>query len=533
MQKGAQMDATTKSWRIPPEPVSDSQITQTITADVLILGGGIAGVAAARSAAESGVSVAVLEKQREERHIFYGGEMGTINSKFLLDAGVEPIDPMDFVNEWQRRNLNRTNPQLIRQFAFHSGETMDWFLELLPEDFKKTLHIFSHPLPKYYTGEVAGVRNWRGSVLFRGKGTNWGDAMQLMVEKAKELGATFYYRTPAEQLIKEEGRVTGAVAKDADGNYLKFIANKGVLIACGDFSANHEMVVDLIEELVDVQGDQIGKFRGAGRNGDGQKLGVWAGGRMEPGPRAIMGGLAAGGGGAFGSTAFLKINKNGERFTNEASWAFGSQGVRQPKGSICTVWDANWREELEYQSPDHGNVDVSYYKLERMVEEMNALIVTGAAGGIVHDTFTIEGAPHKTYSADTLDELAGHIGYKDEAKEKFLATIERYNELARKGKDEDFGKDPRLMHPLETPPFYGFYSRNDRGSFALVTLAGLMIDKHQNVLDENDEPIPGLFATGNSSGGRYAMQYCTPIAGNSIGIAMTLGRIAGKHIAGL
>ena len=168
-----------------------------------------------------------------------------------------------------------------------------------------------------------------------------------------------------------------------------------------------------------------------------------------------------------------------------------------------------------------------------MAEEIKALIGTGAQGGIVHDTFTIEGAPHKTYCANTLDELAGYIGYKDQAKKNFLATIERYNELAQKGKDEDFGKDPRLMHPIEKPPYYGFYARNDRGSFALVTLSGLVIDKNQNVLDENDEPIPGLYATGNSSGGRYAMQYNTPIAGNSIGIAMTLGRIVGKHIAEL
>jgi hypothetical protein len=85
--------------------------------------------------------------------------------------------------------------------------------------------------------------------------------------------------------------VTGVIAKNGEDKFLKFMANKGVLIACGDFSRNHEMVVDLIDELVDVQREQIDKFRGIGRNGDGQKLGIWAGGRMEPGPRAIMGGL--------------------------------------------------------------------------------------------------------------------------------------------------------------------------------------------------------------------------------------------------
>jgi hypothetical protein len=165
--------------------------------------------------------------------------------------------------------------------------------------------------------------------------------------------------------------------------------------------------------------------------------------------------------------------------------------------------------------------------------EIKALDGTGAEGGMVRDTFTIEGMPNKTYRAETRDQLADYLGYKEQARQNFLATIERYNELARKDVDEDFGKDPRLMHPIEKPPYYGFYSRNDRGSFALVTLSGLVIDKNQNVLDNNDDPIPGLYATGNSSGGRYAIQYITPIAGNSIGMALTLGRIVGKHMAEL
>jgi hypothetical protein len=112
------------------------------------------------------------------------------------------------------------------------------------------------------------------------------------------------------------------------------------------------------------------------------------------------------------------------------------------------------------------------------------------------------------------------------------ASIERYNELARKGVDEDFSKDPSLMHPIVKPPFLGTVSRTDSmSSGAMVTLAGLVIDENQRVLNDNDDPIAGLYATGNCSGGRYSADYITPISGNSIGWAFTMGRIAGKYIA--
>jgi len=529
-------DEKPKSWKTPPEPIQDKKISKTIEADVVILGAGIAGVAAARSAAETGVSVAVVEKQAEDRYSFFGNEIGTVNSKFSLDAGAKRIDPLEFFDEWQRRTGNRTNPRLVRQYVYNSGAACDWLIEVLPDDFKKGLKIFGQTLPKYYTGKINGFKNWGGTVLFYGKGFGLTDAMKLMAAKARDLGAAFYYGTPARQIVKEGNKVTGAIAEDAKGNYIKFVAKKGVLISCGDFSRNTEMVIDLMSEHLDPSRDQLENFRGMGRDGDGQKMGVWAGGSMERGPRAMMNvvdmvSLA----GAFGKTAFLRMNRNGERYTNEASWASIAQGFRQPRGSLCAVWDANWREEMEYQPLDHGSVDPKPIILDRMEKESNALIGTGASGGMVRGTVggTDEegGMPSKHYCADTLDELADYLGYKGQAKKNFLSTIERYNELAKKGVDEDFSKDPSLMHPIVKPPFFGMVTTNDSAAGAMVTLAGLLIDGNQRVLDDNDDPIPGLYATGNCSGGRYSVDYITPISGNSIGWALTMGRIAGEYIA--
>ncbi len=523
------------SWKTPPEPIPDNKVSKTIEADVVILGAGISGVAAARSAAEAGASVAVVEKLPEDKYVFFGNEIGTVNSRFALDAGVERIDPLEFFDEWQRRMGNRTNPLLVKQYVYNSGAACDWLLELIPDHFKEKLRVYGIPYPKYYTGSINGFKNWGGTILFY-EGYAWSDAMKLMVAKAIKLGASFHYETPARQIVKEGKKVAGVIAEDAMGNYVKFVAKKGVLIACGDFSRDKEMVVDLMSEHLDPSRDQLENFRGMGRDGDGQKMGVWAGGRMERGPRAMMNtidmvSLA----GAFGKTAFLRMNGNGERYTNEASWASIAQGFRQPIGSLCAVWDADWRKEMEYQPLDHGSVDPKPIILDRLEKELNALIGTGADGGMVHGTVGGSeeegGMPSKHYCADTLDELADYLGYKDQAKNNFLATIERYNELVKKGVDEDFAKDPSLMHPIAKPPFFGTVTKNDIPAGAMVTLAGLFIDEYQRVLDDNDDPIPGLFATGNSSGGRYSVDYITPISGNSIGWALTLGRIAGKYIA--
>jgi fumarate reductase flavoprotein subunit len=525
-----------KSWKTPPAPIPDNKISRTIEADVVILGAGIAGVAAARSAAEAGVSVAVIEKQPEDKYAFFGNEIGTVNSKFVLDAGGDRIDPLEFFQEWQRRMGNRTNPRLVKQYVYNSGAACDWLIEVLPDDFKKSLKIFGSPRPKYYTGNINGFRNWGCTVLFYGKGFSWTDAMKLVAAKAKTLGAAFYYGTPARQIVKEGNKVTGAIAEDASGNYIKFVAKKGVLISCGDFSRNAEMVFDIMSEHLDLSRDKIENFRGMGRDGDGQKMGIWAGGRMERGPRAMMNtidmvSLA----GAFGKTAFLRMNGKGERYTNEASWAALAQGFRQPKGLLCAVWDADWRKELEYQALDHGSVETRPKILDRLEKESNALIGTGSNGGMVRGTVGAGeeegGMPSKHYCANSLDELADYLGYKGQAKKNFLAAIERYNELAKKGVDEDFGKDPSLMHPIVNPPFFGTVTMNNLTAGAMVTLAGLLIDENQRVLDNNDEPIPGLYATGNSSGGRYSADYITPMSGNSIGWALTMGRIAGKYIA--
>ena len=137
----------------------------------------------------------------------------------------------------------------------------------------------------------------------------------------------------------------------------------------------------------------------------------------------------------------------------------------------------------------------------------------------------------RMFCADTLPQLADCLGFTGRKKENFLASIARYNKFCETGRDEDFGKDPRVLLPLCKPPYYAFRRHAQIGNEFLATVDGLWTDERQNVLDMDKEPIPGLYATGNCCGRRWGVQYSTPIPGVSIGMAWTLGRLCGMHAA--
>ena len=126
--------------------------------------------------------------------------------------------------------------------------------------------------------------------------------------------------------------------------------------------------------------------------------------------------------------------------------------------------------------------------------------------------------------------LGTYLGYEGEALENFAATIEHYNELCAAGKDTDFGKDPSLMLGLTTPPYYGYKGTKVIGAL-MCAVGGLLVDANGGVLGQDYRAIPGLYAAGNASGGRFGWQYFTSIAGQSLSMAETMGMLAGQNAA--
>lgn len=546
------------AWMTPPERVDEKKILTEETADIVIVGAGHSGTLAARAAAEAGASVILVEKAQRDKLIVYGHEVGTFNSRFAIERGVPEYDPIDIILEYQKRSINRCNTELIRKYAYHSGETFDWFLEPLDKKYKESVHIFMNPKPSKFKGDVNGYKNFIGTMIFDKNDLNRGlaQAIKDTIALFEQLGGVTRFGIKGEYLEKENGRVVGLIGSTRNGEYIRFRARKGVLLAAGDFALDKQMCIDLLDEFMEIS-ENMNKYRvpRMGRDGSGIKMGIWAGGHIQPAPRGGMYCTMTGRPGAMGGAAFLKLNSHGKRFSNEGImglWGVGLRAARQPEGSIVTVWDANWKEDLEYQAMDHLGVDLSDNFSVETIETLTALALKNGADGCSgsfqmskHRAMEGEddgtklsrsknGGPFQSslYAAETLEELADYLGYTGEYKQNFLDEIARYNELCAKGRDEDFAKDPNLMRPVLKPPFYGCAAKKDAG-FLMVTLAGLVVNGDQQVLDDAYEPIPGLFATGNCAGELFPMQYSTPIGGSSLGLCHALGRQAGLYMASL
>ena len=133
------------------------------------------------------------------------------------------------------------------------------------------------------------------------------------------------------------------------------------------------------------------------------------------------------------------------------------------------------------------------------------------------------------FKCDTLEELADKLGFTGEAKDTFLATVDRYNELYDKQEDEDFGKPAYRLSAIRTAPFYGCWL----GASLLTTEQGIAINEKGQALDNDNKPMPGLYITGDMSGSFFANNYPCLMAGVAMGRTLTFAMKAVKQMAGL
>ena len=235
-------------WRTAPEAPAEGDIVETYDCDVLVIGLGHAGCTALRAASEAGASVAAFEDQDEDAMSFLaGGQVGHINSKFLGDAGVPQVDTVEFLNDWQVRSNNRSNPGLVRNYATHCGECFDWLIDCLSDEDKAGLTIRQWPTEGATTTCYSGVKCWIGTANL---GSCQSTVLQNCIDVAVAAGGKVYYGTSGYSLIQDaDGNVTGAYGKREDG-YVQVNAAKGVILATGDFSTNASMCKDLLNEIL-------------------------------------------------------------------------------------------------------------------------------------------------------------------------------------------------------------------------------------------------------------------------------------------
>ena len=558
---------------LPPET---GEPAETYDCDVLVLGGGHAGIHAALAAAEGGAKVIVVEKWAEDMRKVKGEDIGHINSQWLIDQGYGPYDVGEVTNEFVRRAGGRCNPEIIRKFVANSGEMFDHLQSLVtwPDE---RIHIMptternpdvspydpsqvicqvsgatadgpvEYPMMCGGNGSYAAVAQFMGEISHDNSipgcaaMSRLDEVMQFAILKGQELGAEWHYGERALKLTTDEsGAVTGAISQKLDDeSYVQYNAKTGVILCLGDYSGDAKMTWNLNPDISEfnarqglTQDDLFSPF--ADCTGDGQKMACWVGGVMEPTPRASMN-TGGGGGGPWGTCPYLFLNANGERFCNEANAVGITEAtLLQPAGTVCTVTDANYYETLKNAGLDHGAPNYGrpvYY--EELVEDMEAIELESPDGGPVRTCTIAERNPSTVYASETLEGALKLAGYEGDALQTALDQVAKYNELCATGKDSQYGKDGKYMVPIDTPPFYACPANNSKTTSAgLVTLAGVETNNNLQVIDVAGNVIPGLYAAGNCLGERYGNSYATPFAGNSIGMAMTHGRVAGKIITG-
>ncbi|NCC69135.1 MAG: FAD-binding protein, partial [Clostridia bacterium] len=271
---------------------------KAMTADVVVVGAGIAGISAARAAAEEGASVIVIEQAAAIT--VRGLVFGCVDSRVHKAAGCT-YDNMEIVNEVMKRCGNRPNARLWKMWAEESGAAYDWFEDALIEeggDYGQFLEYWPNP-PKY-DNSTEYYKQYCTGVEF----VDWIGAVTVQYNRSVDAGAVYLFSTPAVELVKKNGAVKGVYAQDADGDYIRVSANNGVILSTGDYGANEAMVKELCPEFLFATG---GVTTIATSTGYGHRMAIWAGGMMEPGPHAHMCHTFPGFG-VLGTTATLQLN---------------------------------------------------------------------------------------------------------------------------------------------------------------------------------------------------------------------------------
>lgn len=419
----------------------------------------------------------------------------------------------------------------------HSGEAFDWllkpatdqnlvdYIDCFATTYDKTritLVSLHFPYPEQYdpAKEYSPIFPSATLTFMPDQGAILEMSYQVCVKNKVD----FHFSTWAKQLIRpnKEGRVQGVIAQDMEGNYLKFVAKKGVIMAAGDYGSNPEMIKYYCGGRtwpgffpnVDAKGNVTNM-------GEGQQMGIWAGAKIDDGPHAPMTHTL---GAALGCDPFLLLNTSGDRFVNEdvAGQQLSSQLYRQKDGFAWYVFDDKYPDQLADMPVGHGSVN--YVVDESKNPHLENTMAIGKSG-----ITSREEVDKNCVKADTLEELFVKMELSKEAQAEALKSIAHYNELCDKGVDEDFGKTPTRMFPVKTAPFYA--SKVPAGAM-LVCIGGLKIDPiSMKVLDENMLPIDGLYAVGNNMGGRIIQDYPVAVPGVSHGTALTFGYLAGKAAA--
>ena len=537
-----------EDWLGTEPEIDESKVAKTVDVDVAVVGCGIAGVAACRSVAEDGGLVAAFEKADgpQCRSGEYAVINGRVQAKWGRDTWTrEQID--DIIDSHMVESTYRCKRSIMSKWAHNIGDAFDWWVEANPDLYYAEttrsaipdesadnfiIPIFS-PLPEYYDWKQERFPCYPTSVEFK---PDQHITVEANMQKAIDTGnVQTFYGCFVEKLIMDNGRCVGLYARDAaTGEYIKCNASKGVILSTGDYSQNTKMLKHFCPEVIEnniqclfTNVDVEGNFT---NQGDGIQLGMWAGAQVQQSHAPMIhhmgGGADLAGVGVMGNAGFLNLDLNGKRFMNEdlPGQQLENQIELQKNRESWQIFDSNWPEQLPYMPAAHGGA--CYYEDYASEDEgpKNNTTYRNYKSPYQLEAAVADG---RALKADTLEELVAKI-YPDDtaAQQTALDSIQRYNELAKAGYDEDFHKPASRMWAVENGPFYA-----DKFTTALllVCIGGLESDEDCHTFDADRNVIPGLYVAGNIQGNRFATEYPIGLKGVSHSMAMYYGYVAGKN----
>ena len=537
-----------EDWLGTESEIDESKVAKTVDVDVAVVGCGIAGVAACRSVAEDGGLVAAFEKADgpQCRSGEYAVINGMVQAKWGRDTWTrEQID--DIIDSHMVESTYRCKRSIMSKWAHNIGDAFDWWVEANPdlyyaettrsaipdENADNFIIPIFYPLPEHYDWKQERFPCYPTSVEFK---PDQHVTVEANMQKAIDTGnVQTFYGCFVEKLIMENGRCVGLYARDAaTGEYIKCNASKGVILSTGDYSQNTKMLQHFCPEVIEnniqclfTNVDVEGNFT---NQGDGIQLGMWAGAQVQQSHAPMIhhmgGGADLAGVGVMGNAGFLNLDLNGKRFMNEdlPGQQLENQIELQKNRESWQIFDSNWPEQLPYMPAAHGGA--CYYEDYASEDEgpKNNTTYRNYKSPYQLEAAVADG---RAVKADTLEELVAKI-YPDDtaAQQTALDSIQRYNELAKAGYDEDFHKPASRMWAVENGPFYA-----DKFTTALllVCIGGLESDEDCHTFDVDRNVIPGLYVAGNIQGNRFATEYPIGLKGVSHSMAMYYGYVAGKN----
>ena len=465
------------SWRVAPEAVPADQIAQTYECDVVVVGMGHAGGAAALELADQGYTVIGLEKQLSDMFRTTGNDMGHINSE-LSDSlgGGRDYDVVEFYTNWMLNCGNAANPSLVMKYA-KNGATIDWWYEKAAGEAQANL-VFA-PADE----ERPNIQTEVGPFKFYCSSVRFDDTLSIVNGSAAATEANssnqFLFGYAGCQLVQgADGVVTGVIAQNVETEEYIQVNAKAVVLATGGFGGDAEMASDLLTDLqYALQGNDNFNAMGMDRTGDGIKMAYWIGARMEINPATMDGRAFSWRSGKPAQVPMvahpqgIHVDYTGRRFYNEFWGPIETRSrplMSRNRDLFYAIYDDNLTEYMQYVPASHGTTNPTQETLAGVRAVMDAAYAAGSEGYFDEERLAA------WYAADTLEEVVAMLGESEAVANNIIASVASWNECVANGADTEFGRDAAYLFPIEQGPFYICVDAGNvtMGNF-LVTLGAL------------------------------------------------------------